>query len=914
MVIPGTGGAGWRLAAGLASAKVWPGTRGGIVEKNLYGFIIKYSLKQQVIITLLSVASFVPYYYYLSIPKAIVNEGIQGKDITFPVDLYGLGLWQMDHTTYLFWLCGVFLFLVLVQQAFKYAINYFQGVAGERMLRRLRYELYARILRFPLPVFRRTSQGEIIPMVIAEVEPVGGFIGESFALPIFQGGMLLVIFGFLLLQNPLMALAAVALYPIQFYFVPKMQAKVRALGRDRIKNQRRLSDRIGESISGVTELHTHDVSRRMLAEFTGRLSISYWIRVEIYQRKFMIKFLNNFIQQLGPFFFYAIGGYLTIRGQMDVGTVVAAVNAHKEMASPWKELLNHYQQREDVKQKYDQVITQFVQDGMRDPADQLTEPEQPVSLAGPISVTGLVLNDDQGQPILENLNLSLPWPARVAIVGDNGRDELLQLLARLHDPARGRIAINEKNLTELPETVTGRRLAYVSSSSYIFNTSLGDNLFMGLRHRPLIEPERDDARRARFEKELIEAHASGNSPHDPEADWTDYEAAGAKGPEDLVTVAMPALAAAGFEEDVYQLGMRGTLDPKLKPEVAERVLAARRAFREKLAGGDLADLVEGWDPARYNNNATVAENLMFGTARDGVYQEDNLARDPHVLRVLDEVGLRRRFLEIGYDVAGTMIELFADLPPEHEFFQQFSFISSEDLPDYKDLLARVKPETLEQLPEDDRVRLMSLPFKLVLARHRLGHFTDAERDAVLKARKIFADTLPEDRRGAIAFFDPEQFTVSSSVVDNILFGRVAYGQAQAQEKIGRVMADVVEQLKLREPIIAVGLLFEVGIAGARLNAAQRQKLAIARALVKRPDWIMLSEATAALDPRSHAAVVKSIAELRKDAGLIWSLQRATDCENFDIVVVVENGRVTHTGPYAELCERSERFKQLLAPS
>ncbi|MCW0234703.1 MAG: ABC transporter ATP-binding protein/permease [Ferrovibrio sp.] len=884
------------------------------MEKNLYSFILKYSLKQQVIITLLSIVSFVPYYYYLSIPKSIVNQGIEGKDIAFPVDLFGLGLWQMDRTTYLFWLCGVFLFLVLIQQGFKYAINYFQGVAGERMLRRLRYELYAHILRFPLPTFRRTSQGEIIPMVIAEVEPVGGFIGESFALPIFQGGMLLVIFGFLLLQNPLMALAAVALYPIQFYFVPRMQAKVRALGRERIKNQRRLSDRIGESISGVTELHTHDVSNRMLAEFTNRLSISYWIRVEIYQRKFMVKFLNNFIQQLGPFFFYAIGGYLTIRGQMDVGTVVAAVNAHKEMASPWKELLNHYQQREDVKQKYEQVVSQFVIDGMRDPTDQNSEPEQPVSLTGPISVSGLVMHDDQDQPILENLSLSLPWPARVAVVGDNGRDELLQLLARLHDPTRGRITINERNLSELPETVTGRRLAYVGSASYIFNTTLGDNLFMGLRHRPMTKREMEESLQTRYEREIVEAQASGNSPYDTDADWTDYAAAGATGPDDLVTVAILSLKAAGFDEDVYQIGMRGSLDPRAKPDVAERVLAARRAFREKLTSGALADLVESWNPALYNSNATVAENLMFGTARNGVYQEDNLARDPHMLRVLDEVGLRRRFLEIGYEVADTMVELFADLPPEHEFFQQFSFISSDDLPDYKDLLMRAKPETLEQLPEADRVRLMSLPFKLVLARHRLGHFNDAEREAILKARKIFAETLPEDRKGTIAFFDPEHFTVSSSIVDNILFGRVAYGQAQAQEKIGRVMADVVEQLQLREPIIAVGLQFEVGIAGARLNAAQRQKLAIARALVKRPDWVMLSEATAALDPRSHAAAIKAISELRKDAGLIWSLQRASDCESFDIVVVVENGRVTHTGPYAELCEKSARFKQMLAPA
>lgn len=884
------------------------------MDKNLYSFILKYSLKQQVIITVLSVISFFPYYYYLSMPKTIVNQGIEGKGVSFPIDVLGLGILRLDHTHYLLLLCIGFLALVIVQQCFKYAINYFQGVAGERMLRRLRYELYGRILRFPLPTFRRTSQGEIIPMVIAEVEPIGGFIGESFALPIFQGGMLLVIFTFLVIQNPLMAVAAVSLYPIQFYFVPRMQAKVRALGRERIKNQRRLSDRIGETISGIPELHTHDASHPMLAEFTRRLSISYWIRVEIFQRKFMIKFLNNFIQQLGPFFFYAIGGYLTIQGHMDVGTVVAAVNAHKEMGAPWKELLNHYQTREDVKQKYEQVVGQFEPDGLRGEEDQNVEPAEPVSLAGPLTVSGVVLTDDQDQPILENLTLSLPWPSRVAVVGDHGRDEMLQLLARMIAPVRGKILINERNLADLPETVAGRRLAYVGASSYIFNTTLGNNLFLGLRHRPMIQRELDGVERTRFERDMSEALASGNSPYDPDADWTDYPAAGATGADDITAVAIAALRTAAFDEDVYQIGMRGTLDPQKKPDVVERVLAARMAFREKLNSGALADLVENWDPARYNSNATVAENLMFGTARDATYQEDNLARDPHVLGVLDSVGLRQRFLQIGYEVAGTMVELFADLPPDHEFFQQFSFISSDDLPDYKDLLLRTKPDALDQLAEADRVRLMSLPFKLVLARHRLGHFNEAERDAILKARRIFAETLPAERRDAIAFFDPDQFTVSSSIVDNILFGRVAYGQAQAQEKIGRVIADVVEQMQLREPIIEVGLQFEVGIAGARLTAAQRQKLAIARALVKRPDWLMLSEATATLDPRSHAQVVRAVVEARKDAGLVWSLQRATDCELFDTVVVIEHGRVTQCGPYAELCEKHGRFKQMLAPA
>lgn len=884
------------------------------MEKNLYSFILKHSLKQQVLITLLSIASFVPYYYYLSMPKTIVNEGIQGKGVSFPLDLFGLGYLSLDHTSYLFLLCVGFLGLVILQQGFKYVINVFQGITGERMLRRLRYDLYAQILRFPLPTFKRTSQGEIIPMVIAEVEPVGGFIGESFALPIFQGGMLLVIFTFLMIQNPLMAVAAVALYPIQFYFVPKMQAKVRALGRERIKNQRRLSDRIGETISGVPELHTHDGSNRMLAEFARRLGAIYWIRVEIFQRKFMIKFVNNFIQQLGPFFFYGIGGYLTIRGQMDVGTVVAAVNAHKEMAAPWKELLNHYQTREDVKQKYEQVVSQFEPEGMRPPDDQHVEPDPPVTLDGAVNVAAVTMLDDQAVPVLESVNLSLPWPARVAVVGDHGRDDLLQIIARTLAPTRGKVLINGHNIGELPETVTGRRLAYVGSGSYIFNTTLGDNLLLGLRHRPLRPRNLDDKARQAQQRELFEAAASGNSVFDPDADWTDYAAAGVDSPDAINAAIISALKAAAFDEDVYQLGMRGTVDPVAKPDIAERVLAARRAFREQLSSGALADLVESWDPARYNSNATVAENLMFGTARNGVYQEDALARDAHVLSVLEAVGLRRRFLEIGHEVAATMVELFADLPPDHEFFQQFSFISSDDLPDYKDLLMRAKPDALDQLQDADRIRLMSLPFKLVLARHRLGHFTDAEREAVLKARRIFAETLPQDRRDAIAFFDPEQFTVSSSIVDNILFGRVAYGQAQAQEKIGRVMADVVEKMELRDPIIAVGLLFEVGIGGARLTAAQRQKLALARAMVKRPDWLLLSEATGALDPRSHAAVLNAVLEARRGRGLLWSLQRVVDCEQFDQIVVIENGQVVQTGSYADLAERHGRFRQMLAPA
>ena len=302
------------------------------MEHNIYKYILRYSKKQQIILTIMSILSFPALYYYLELPKLIINQAIQANDISFPVEYVGV---EFDQTAFLYLMVGLFLLMVIVNQAFKYVINVYQGITGERMLRRLRYELYCRILRFPMPTFKKKSQGEIIPMITSEVEPLGGFIGEAFALPIFQGGYLLVIVSFLIIQNWIMAVAAIALYPLQAYFIPKLQKKVNLLGKSRVKLVRVLSDQLGESVSGVEEVHAHDASSTMRAHFSNQLDKIYTVRYRIYLLKFVIKFLNNFIQQLGPFFFYGIGGTMVINGTLEVGTLVAAIGAHKEMAAPW---------------------------------------------------------------------------------------------------------------------------------------------------------------------------------------------------------------------------------------------------------------------------------------------------------------------------------------------------------------------------------------------------------------------------------------------------------------------------------------------------------------------------------------------------------------------------------------------------
>ena len=107
------------------------------------------------------------------------------------------------------------------------------------------------------------------------------------------------------------------------------------------------------------EIHANDTTTWHRADLSDRLFDNYIIRLDIFKRKFMIKFVNNFMNQLTPFLFYMIGGYLVIKGNITFGALVAVLAAYKDLAGPWKELLAYYQVLADVRVKYQTVVENF---------------------------------------------------------------------------------------------------------------------------------------------------------------------------------------------------------------------------------------------------------------------------------------------------------------------------------------------------------------------------------------------------------------------------------------------------------------------------------------------------------------------------------------------------------------------------
>ncbi len=874
------------------------------MEPSLFKYILTHSKKDQILLVLISLASLPLVYVTLELPKKIINL-LEGSEV--PETIFGYDLGRLD---FLIVLSFAFLLVVLCSGALKYLLNVYRGSLGEHLLRRLRFELYQRILRFPMPHFKRVSSGELIPMITAETEPLGEFIGESFALPVFQGGTLLTYLFFIFQQDVFLGMAAIALYPFQLIVIPKLQKRVNALTKERVAVARNLAGRIGETISGIEEVHANDTSHYERAHISQRLGKIYQIRFAIYKRKFFIKFLNNFIAQLTPFFFYSVGGYFVLRGDLSIGSMVAVLVAYKDLSGPWKELLRYYQRLEDIRVKYSQVIQQFNPVNMLKPDIIDQRPESLDLPDGEIQANNIRYSEDGLYFSIDGTSFKFPISQHCAAVGlgNSGKEELAFLMARLINPSSGNITLGASKLEDMPEAIIGRRFSYVGPAAFMFTGSVYDNICYGLKHQPVRSEHAEGDRQIELERSL--AQRSGNSPDRYDDDWIDYSSLGLDSQQHLRSEIIKILQMVELDEEIYQFGLFSFVQQADNLDFIDRIMQARNQLRDKFREPEIERLVEPFDQEKYNLNMTVYENLLFGTVYGDNVTVKQLLESPAIQSILVECGLNDEFLNAGLQIAEIMIDLFSDVEPDSELFEQFSFIEADDLPGFNKLLQQSRQHGLENLPADDKRRLISLPFRLVVARHRLGLITRPIQQSILEARRKI-HKLSETEDLGIEFFDEASYNPRISIQDNFLFGKLAYGQAHAQQKINKLIADAVGSLDLRNDIIEAGLRYEVGVAGGRLSSIQRQKLGLARALLKAPDMLVVNGALSNLDPASERRLIENVRNALAQQGILWILGRVQLAEQFDVVMVMERGKLLDKGSFAEMQQGNEHFQHLL---
>ncbi|MCI1000421.1 ABC transporter ATP-binding protein [Brucellaceae bacterium VT-16-1752] len=904
------------------------------MEKNLARYIWSTTRAQQAWILFVVAVSMIPYFLSFDLPKQIINGPIQGigfekpgatqtfMRITYDFPILGEVVFfnglQLTRIQMLIGLSMVFLLLVVINGLFKLYINTYKGRLGERMLRRIRFELVDRVLRFPPFHFKRVRSAEIATMIKDEVEPLGGFTGDAFVQPALLGGQALTALVFILMQNFWLGMIAAIIVAAQGIIIPRMRKRLLELGRQRQLSARELSGRVGEIVDGISAIHSNDTSNFERADIANRLGHIFSIRYDLYQWKFLVKFINNFLAQVTPFLFYMIGGILALQGRLDIGQLVAVINAYKDLPGPLKELIDWDQNRQDVQVKYAQVVEQFSVDNLIAPKVQSVHYDTVPALDQPVVISNVTVQDDSGAPILEHVSLELKPTETVALIGPagSGSDVFAELLGRLVWPATGRVAIDGHDLLEMPESVTGRRIAYASGDGYFFSGSLRDNLLYGLRHAPLtkVAYEGDDAKKRQWQ--IAEARRARNPDFDLNSDWVDYAAMGISGRDGLYAVVRPILDAVMVTHDIFDIALLSKVDTIAHPEFISRIVELRQALRKRLDGGDMAALVIPFEPDVYNAQATVGENLLFGVLDRSSMTIRQLAAHPFFREVIGEDDLLADLYAMSLEIAENAIELFRDLPPDHPFFQQLTFMRPEDIPEYETLLQRVKGLSVDAVSDEDRVNIVRLSFSYIEPRHRFGLLTDALKAKILKARTRFLRDTPDDLRAVIEPYELDRFIKHATLLDNLLFGKISYGQMNASDKIRSILIDLFEETGQQRTILIIGLDFDVGSGGKRLTSVQRQKINMARALLKHADYVVFNRPLPSLDQRIQFQIAGNIMHTLHKEGhkpaIIWALSNFSLARDFDRVIVFDHGRVVQDGTYEALMQEDGPLKDLLS--
>jgi subfamily B ATP-binding cassette protein MsbA len=155
----------------------------------------------------------------------------------------------------------------------------------------------------------------------------------------------------------------------------------------------------------------------------------------------------------------------------------------------------------------------------------------------------------------------------------------------------------------------------------------------------------------------------------------------------------------------------------------------------------------------------------------------------------------------------------------------------------------------------------------------------------------------------IGFVGQESLIFNDTVMNNICYGTGECSPNKVQESAAIANAhDFIMQLPLQYDTI-------LGERGVTLSGGQKQRIALARAIYKQPEILILDEATSSLDSESEKIILEAIKKIRHSITIIAIAHRLSTIENADSIVVIEDGNIVESGTHEELLASGNTYKR-----
>jgi ATP-binding cassette, subfamily B, bacterial len=387
-----------------------------------------------------------------------------------------------------------FLSVILLSAFVGITRDYRQRLLNTQVMLSLRRSLVDRLLHLPLPTLWEMKTGGILSRLTGDVDTTTGLLQGAVLSPSISFIRLLIAIGVLLTLNWRLAMMAMLVIPgavvMSFAFARRVRPIYRAVRRD----LEEIDGHVGETFSGIRVVRAFAREKRELLDYMrGRHTV---LRKELFAQRrelFLWSGWGLLVSAVNVIITW-YGGFLNITAAASIGDIMAFQWYMFLLLNPVWSIVNSFSELQRSLAAMERVFEVLAM-----PADK---PDRPDARLAPRLVQNITFEDvefeyREGRPVVRDFDVSVPGGSVVALVGRSGagKTTVTDLVARFHDPTRGRILVNGSDIRDFRLASYRSLLALVQQDVFLFDGSVRDNIAYG-RHSAGNAEVEDAARRA----------------------------------------------------------------------------------------------------------------------------------------------------------------------------------------------------------------------------------------------------------------------------------------------------------------------------------------------------------------------------------------------------------------------------------
>lgn len=354
--------------------------------------------------------------------------------------------------------------------------TYVNNALEQRLTHDLRVEIYDKLQRLPVRWFDSNSSGEIMSRVANDVPTMDRVIIEGIDQSLAAVLQFLIVIGYMLWHS--WELTLVTLIPLPFIGILTSWWAKRSepMWRESSEASSSLNSILHDQLAGIRQIKSYTVEPKALETFDTASRAVGEKHMKVMRGQAVVWPAVSFIAESGIILMVAFGAWWAVEGKLTSGTVLAFMVA-------WGFLFDPISRINSLAQTFTRgmVSAKRVFDILDTPEEShLTEGKRPDGVKGHVVFEDVSFLYDGESPAVSGLRIEARPGETVALVGPTGagKSTILNLLTRFYEPNDGRILLDGNPLTDLSKEWLRDQLGYVTQESFLFNSTLRENLLL----------------------------------------------------------------------------------------------------------------------------------------------------------------------------------------------------------------------------------------------------------------------------------------------------------------------------------------------------------------------------------------------------------------------------------------------------